>query len=315
MTPRAPGRALSSVASPWRRAPRWAAFVVHVAASAGLASGGAGCARSAEERQLDSMRAEIDRLAASRDKADESLLGPEAAISPDAPLSAHLPPVPPAPGAVVAPHDPPSPGGPDALTIGPPQSEEPDDYADTEDTSPRPNIRVLGAPRPGRGGWRNEDQVEQSGPQDGAGEGEGSGPRTLDPAAKRAYDAALVLVGSRQYPQALDALAAFLVKWPDHPYAENAMYWRGESYFARGEYARASDQFEGVLARFPSGNKAPDALLKLGMCHQKLAEPAKAKEAFDRLSQLYPQSEAARHIPPVTAPAATPRGPAPEDHK
>jgi tol-pal system protein YbgF len=262
------------------------------------------------------MRAEIDRLAASRDKADESLLGPEAAVSTDAPLQSSLPPVPPPPGGAGAPHDPASPGAAlDPVTLGPPQSEEVDDYADTEDTSPRPNIRVFGATRPGRGAWRNDDQVEPSGAQDGAGDGEGPGPRSFDPAAKRAYDAALVLVGSKQYPQALDALAAFLVKWPDHPYAENAMYWRGESYFARGEYARASDEFEGVLGRFPAGNKAPDALLKLGMCHQKLAQPAKAKEAFDRLSQLYPQSEAARHIPPVTVPAVTPRGPAPEDHK
>ncbi len=41
----------------------------------------------------------------------------------------------------------------------------------------------------------------------------------------------------------------------------------------------------------------------------------KAKESFDRLTQLYPQSDAARRIPPVTIPATTPRGPASEDHR
>jgi tol-pal system protein YbgF len=119
-------------------------------------------------------------------------------------------------------------------------------------------------------------------------------------------------VNAHQYDRALDALAAFLVRWPDHPYADNAMYWRGECYFAKGDYRRAADQFEGSVARFPAGAKAPDALLKLGMSEQKLGDPARAKESFDRLTQLFPQSEAARRIPPVTVPATT-RGPAPED--
>ena len=70
-----------------------------------------------------------------------------------------------------------------------------------------------------------------------------------------------------------------------------------------------------MIARFPAGNKAPDALLKLGMSQQKLGDPVKAKESFDRLTELYPQSDAARRIPPVTIPATTPRGPASEDHR
>jgi TolA-binding protein len=93
------------------------------------------------------------------------------------------------------------------------------------------------------------------------------------------------------------------------------MFWRGECYFAKGDYSRAADQFEGVTARFPAGSKVPDALLKLGMSRQKLGEPVKAKEAFDRLTQLFPQSDAARRIPVVTISAATPRGPASEDHR
>ena len=105
------------------------------------------------------------------------------------------------------------------------------------------------------------------------------------------------------------------MKYPDHPYADNAMYWRGECYFAKGDYLHAAEQFEGTVTRFPAGNKAPDALLKLGMSHQKLGNPIKAKECFDRLAQSYPQSEAVRHIPPVFVPATTPRGAGSEDHR
>ena len=261
----------------------------------------AGCARSAEERQLDDMRAEIDRIAEQRDRADQSVLAPEAADSQVATVS--------------APAHAPQPADQDAVTlVGHRSGDWADDYADTEDTTPRPSLRVIGSTRAvSRGAWR-EDQVEQTGPDDAAGDS----PRpagALDPAAARAYDAALSLVNAKHYDRALDALAAFLVRWPDHPYADNAMYWRGECYFARGEYLRASEQFEGVLARFPAGNKAPDALLKLGMSHQKLGDPAKAKECFDRLAQSYPQSDASRRIPPVTIQAATPRGSASEDHR
>ena len=119
----------------------------------------------------------------------------------------------------------------------------------------------------------------------------------LDPDAKRAYDAALALVGARRYPEALDAFAAFLVRWPDHPNADNAMYWRGESYFAEGELGRAAEQFEGVVARFPLGNKVPDSLLKLGICQQRLKNPAAARAQFSRLQREYPRSEAARRVP------------------
>jgi TolA-binding protein len=92
------------------------------------------------------------------------------------------------------------------------------------------------------------------------------------------------------------------------------MYWRGECYFAKGDYTHAAEQFEGVLRRFPAGDKAPDALLRLGMAHDKLGHAAKAKECFDRLAQQFPDSEAARRIPAARA-AATSAGPAPEEHR
>jgi|HubBroStandDraft_2_1064218.scaffolds.fasta_scaffold45790_2 tol-pal system protein YbgF len=265
-----------------------------------------GCA--GEDKQLDSMRSELDEIESSRDEADrKATLPPDVDSTDVAPrvVASASPPAPAAAPVVAVPRE---------VTLGA-FDEAPDEYADTEDSSPRPTIHVIGSPRPGRGGWRGDDQVEQSGVDDGAAAAQAAQPSALDPAAKHAYEAALALVNARQYPQALDALAAFLVKWPDHPYANNAMYWRGEAYFARGEYARASEQFEGVLARYPGGNKVPDALLKLGLCAQKAGDPAKAKSYFDRLTQQYPQSEAARRIPSApTSPSPAP-GPVPEDHK
>ena len=257
-----------------------------------------GCVHNSEEKQLGEMMATIDEVQHDRDEAEKDMMA--SSIS-DTHAAEGTPARQPAP-ALPAPESIP-------LGDGPGDGVDGLDSPDTEDPSPRPTIRIFGSPRVGRNGWR-EDQVEQS--DDGSGQPRSS---ALDPAAKPAYEAALAQVNARQYDRALDSLAAFLVKYPDHPYADNAMYWRGECFFAKGDYLHASEQFEGTVTRFPAGNKAPDALLKLGMSHQKLGNPAKAKECFDRLAHAYPQSEAARHIPPVFTSATTPRGAGSEDHR
>ena len=190
----------------------------------------------------------------------------------------------------------------------------------TDDTTPRPSIKVAGSP--GRRSRRSEggaqDVIEETIPDEGN-NGGASGPAiragaprasALDPEAKRAYDSALSLVNGRQFGPALDAFAAFLVKWPDHPNADNATYWRGECYFAQGEFSRAAaEQFEGTIVRFPLGNKVPDALLKLGISQQKLGNPVKAKASFDRLQREFPRSEASRRVPSGDGSAPTRRGP------
>ncbi len=174
---------------------------------------------------------------------------------------------------------------------------------DPNDTTPRPVIRIVGV-RPARRGAPGIDHIDETLPDEPSNGGQAGPPiranappsSALNPEAKRSYDAALALVNGHQYDQALDAFAAFLVRWPDHPNADNAMYWRGECYYAKGEFARAAEEFEGATVRFPLGNKVPDCLLKLGLCQQKLGNQEKAKTYFDRLSQEFPRSEAARRI-------------------
>jgi tol-pal system protein YbgF len=172
--------------------------------------------------------------------------------------------------------------------------------------------------RPGR---TRDDHIEETlpdEPPDGARVGppiqvSAPTPSALDPNAKAAYDSALALVNARDYDHALDAFAAFLVKWPDHPNADNAMYWRGECYYAKGELARAAEEFDGAIKRFPMGNKVPDCLLKLGLCEQKLGNKAKALAYFDRLAREYPTSDARKRIPSDRTAGAARGGAGPEE--
>jgi tol-pal system protein YbgF len=205
---------------------------------------------------------------------------------------------------------------------------------DPEDTTPRPSIKVQGAPgapqprATGRapndsrrgakgGGVAGPDQISTTipdeSPNGGAAgpaiqPGGGNRPAALDPDARVAYDGARNLVVARKYREAIDAFTAFLVKWPDHPMADNAMYWRGECFIALGDYAHAEQELEGALARFPLGNKTPDILLKLGMVEDKLGHADKSRGYYDKLSQDYPKSDAAKRIP-AAATTSSPKGP------
>jgi tol-pal system protein YbgF len=247
---------------------------------------GGACARTAEERQLDTMREEIQELQQAQDR--ENAHASDDSAKPATPVAIQQPPPPPSISA-------------SALTLGGGEQVPvaPDDGADTEDTAPRPSIRVVGAARgSGRGATRGEDSVEHFDPEQ-ATASRANTDRAPAPApeAAHAYDAAMSLVRTRQLDKALDAFAAFLVRWPDHPYADAAMYWRGECYYARGDYARAIEQLEGVLARYPEGAKVPDAILKLGMAEQKLGHGDKARAWFERLAQRFPESAAAHRLP------------------
>jgi tol-pal system protein YbgF len=269
----------------------------------GLACG-TGCAHeTVAARQLASLEEGLNRDTAERDRLDPRL-DPDRLTQQS--QSKSLPRTPPSGPAI-----------PHVLALGAGENGGPSGPAseqqgalsgeDTNDTTPRPVIRVVGTGavrRAGRAGGR-DDRIEETLPDEpeaGARVGPpiqvGAPPSSaLDPAARRAYDAALALVNGHDYDRALDAFAAFLVKWPDHPNADNAMYWRGECYFAKGELSRAAEEFDGAVKRFPMGNKVPDCLLKLGICEQKLGNRPKSLSYFERLSREFPRSEAAHRIP------------------
>jgi tol-pal system protein YbgF len=167
-----------------------------------------------------------------------------------------------------------------ATALPPAHGEAPD--LDTDSADLRPIVHASGS----RGA------SERRGSKEG-----GDDAVAFSPEAKRDYDGALALARGKQYDKALQAFTGFLVRFPDHPYVENAMYWRGECFYATGVFARAVEQFEGQIARFPYGNKAPDALLKVGLSQEKAGSKEQAQKTFAELKDRYPKSDAARQVP------------------
>lgn len=160
----------------------------------------------------------------------------------------------------------------------------------SEDDEPRPMLKI----GPGSSGTMDEENPKLS-------KKITSKNPVLDPQAAKDYDAAYALVKAKKPKAALEAFGAFIVRYPDHPYAANALFWRGECYYSLAEYSGAVTQFETLSVRYPASPKLPDGLLKLGLSHRKLGATAKAKAAFDKLRKEFPTSEAAKKIPPEDA--------------
>lgn len=262
--------------------PKVPAFAL-LLAGAGLA--GVGCAHPdlAADRHFAELREEVSKMEADRDKtgsldALEAEVADQKRAGQDAKKRAGND------GASRAPR---------SVQLGGADDAE----AEIGDATGRPEIKVQGAGGSSPRSSRSKSSIRDLDTSSLGESSSSSRSSATDPDAKKAYEAAIDLVKGKQYDKGLAGLTSFLARWPDHPYAENAVYWRGEAFYGQGEYLRAAEQFEAVLSRYGAGAKAPDALLKLGLCHDRLGSSSRAREYWDRLKSEFPKSDAARRIP------------------
>jgi tol-pal system protein YbgF len=97
------------------------------------------------------------------------------------------------------------------------------------------------------------------------------------------YNYAFGMLNKKQYDKAAASFDSFIRTYPKDPLVPNALYWQGESYYARGDYVRAADGFRRGYEAAPDGQKAPDNLLKLGLS---LANVKRKDEACVVLGQV-----------------------------
>ncbi len=102
------------------------------------------------------------------------------------------------------------------------------------------------------------------------------------------YNYAFGLLHDARYEEAYRVLSRFIEVNPSHPLAENASYWRSETFYARQMFADAARSYALNLQRFPDGRKAPDNMVKLGMALLKLGRGEEACQAFVQLDQNFP---------------------------
>lgn len=104
------------------------------------------------------------------------------------------------------------------------------------------------------------------------------------------YAAAFGLLRSGDYAAAADGMELFIKNHPDHELAGNAIYWLGETYYVRKDYARAATYFLDGFQRYPQSRKGPDNLLKLGMTLAALEHKAEACQALMQVTKKYPKA-------------------------
>jgi tol-pal system protein YbgF len=112
--------------------------------------------------------------------------------------------------------------------------------------------------------------------------------------AEQAYQQALNLLQRGRYPEAATALEQFIATYPGSPYAANATYWLGETYYVSRQYDKARSAFQTVIQRYPQSDKVPDAWLKVGFVYYELQQWQNARQALQRVLASYPGTNAAQ---------------------
>ena len=119
------------------------------------------------------------------------------------------------------------------------------------------------------------------------------------PEEVRDYETAFALYRAGKYADAIDRFQAFLQTHPSSEFADNALFWMGESYFKLNDFEQAAVAFDRVVKRFPNGNKVPDALYRQGVSLQEIGLRTNQKstygpaacQIFKRIADEYPSSE------------------------
>ena len=105
--------------------------------------------------------------------------------------------------------------------------------------------------------------------------------------ATAAYNEAYGYIRGRDFEGARIALTQFIERFPDSAQVANALYWRGETFYARGDFRNAARDFGRTFQQYGTSSKAPDSLLKLALAFDQLGEPANACLALAELKARY----------------------------
>jgi tol-pal system protein YbgF len=90
-----------------------------------------------------------------------------------------------------------------------------------------------------------------------------------------------------------ETLSAFAARHPDHKLVPNALYWKGEAFYAEKDYENAILSFQDVVDKYPGGDKASDAMYKQGLSFLSLKDTRNARVLLELVQTKYPKSKAA----------------------
>lgn len=107
------------------------------------------------------------------------------------------------------------------------------------------------------------------------------------------YEVAVGQVKGGNPKKGRETLSDFAAKYPDHKLIPNALYWKGEAFYAEKDFENAILTFQDVVDKYPRGEKAPDAMYKQGLSFLSLKDRKNARILLDLVPKKYPKSKAA----------------------
>ena len=117
---------------------------------------------------------------------------------------------------------------------------------------------------------------------------------SVDPAERKAYDAALAQFRGGDFKAAQGSFQAFLREHPDSPFAANSMFWLGSAQFALKDYRGAINTHQSLLNKYPDNPRAADATLNLAYAQIESGDRKTARRTLDSVISRYPDTPAAQ---------------------
>ena len=116
---------------------------------------------------------------------------------------------------------------------------------------------------------------------------------SVEPAEKRAFDAALASFRAGDFAAAQSGFLGLLSRYPKSGYAPSALFWLGNAQYATRDYKEAITNFRIMLTAAPEHLRSPEAMLSIANCQIELKDARGARKTLEDLGKNYPKSEAA----------------------
>lgn len=119
--------------------------------------------------------------------------------------------------------------------------------------------------------------------------------KKLDPAQEpKDYEAAINMVRSGKYEDAVKAFKQFITDWPKSSFQPGAHFWAAESMMRVHDYQGAQTAYSDLITQWPDDQLAPDALLGLSNAQKSDGDAKAARATLEKLVARFPKSDAGK---------------------
>ncbi|MGG4605442.1 tol-pal system protein YbgF [Paenalcaligenes sp. Me131] len=138
-------------------------------------------------------------------------------------------------------------------------------------------------------------KVEQLSWQNSQAQGGDNADQTLfdDPQEQAAYEGAMDLYRSGQYPQAASGFSAFIDAYPNSPQLDEVRFYEGSALYASRNFRAAIQKLQALVKDHPGSSRAADALMVVASSEVEQNDLASAQKTLQRIVKDYPGTAAA----------------------